>query len=310
MKKMNIVKFLLIIILSISCKDNSKESTSKVDEINIKNDTLEESQTNLNQEISLDGEWEFIDNPKNDDLPNMVFTLSIQKSDNKEFVAQYCAVAQKGNRIDCSNEQEFNVKGIIKGNKVVATFYSFFGSKKRQGDVELLLKNDNTLEWKIIKEPSFEFYAPKKCLLNKKQIITESKSNQNVTLPFNFEDYKKASSKNSYKIYSSEELPEITKIINDQINEYPISIFAIDNGNLSFQTYVIQNDGDSVTQVLVNIKGDKVLANEIIGYESENYNTFIINKDLSINMYRVDNYNSRTLTKTLQIKSDGSIIKK
>ena len=134
MKKMNIVKFLLIIILSISCKDNSKESTSKVDEINIKNDTLEESQTNLNQEISLDGEWEFIDNPKNDDLPNMGFTLSIQKSDNKEFVAQYCAVAQKGNRIDCSNEQEFNVKGIIKGNKVVATFYSFFGSKKRQGD--------------------------------------------------------------------------------------------------------------------------------------------------------------------------------
>ena len=94
MKKMNIVKFLLIIILSISCKDNSKESTSKVDEINIKNDTLEESQTNLNQEISLDGEWEFIDNPKNDDLPNMVFTLSIQKSDNKEFNSVFISTFQ------------------------------------------------------------------------------------------------------------------------------------------------------------------------------------------------------------------------
>jgi hypothetical protein len=310
MKKINIVKFLLIIILSISCKENSQKSTLKADEINIKNDALEVEQTNLNQEISLDGEWEFIDNPNNDDLPNMVFTLSIQKSNNNEFVAQYCAVAQKGNRIDCSNEQEFNIKGIIKGNKVVATFYSFFGNKKNQGDVELLLKNDNTLEWQITKEPSSEFYAPKKCLLNKKQTIAESKSNQNVTLPFNFEDYKNTSNKNSYKIYASEELPEIAKIINDQINEYPISIFMIDNGNLSFQTYVIQNDGDSLTQVLVNIKGDKVLASEIIGYESENYNTFTINKDLSIDMYRVDNDNSKTLTKTLQIKSDGSIVKK
>lgn len=258
----------------------------------------------------LDGEWEWIYNPNNNDLPDVVFTLSIQKSKGNEFSAQYCAVAQKGNRIDCSIYKEFNVSGIIKGDKIEATFYSFFDNKKTKGNVELFMTNDNNLEWQITKEPNSEFYAPTKCLLKKKKIALQNKSNQSNALPFDFEDYKNNSDKNIYKIYSSEDLPEITKIINEQINEFPASILIIDNGDLNFQTYVIQIDGDSITQIVVNIKGNKVLSSEIVGYESDSYNTFIINRDLTINLYKVNSDDkSKNITKKMKIKNDGVIVK-
>jgi hypothetical protein len=304
MKK--IMSVTVLVLFFISCKNNDNNNDNK----SANNIELKSNEHEVNGNISLEGKWEWLYNPNNDELPDMLFTLSIQKTNGNEFTAQYCAIAQKGNRVDCSNEKEYNVRGIIKGNKVEATFYSFFDNKKTKANVELLILNKDSIEWKITKDVNFEFYAPRKCILTKKKKVTQNNASKGNSLPFDFDSYNKITDKSSFKVYNPDELPEITKIINDQLNAYPTRIFIIDNGGLPFRTYVFETDGDSITQILVNINGGKVLSSEIVGYESNSENTFVINKDLSITMYKVNsNKNSKSITQTLQIKEDGSIVK-
>lgn len=311
MKKTIVLKYVILLYLFIGCKNhesNTNDDKIASNEINLKNNDQKEK---IEENVSLDGKWEWTYNPNNEDVPDMLFTLSIQKTNDNEFIAQYCAIAQKGNRIDCSNEKEYNVKGTIKGNKVEATFYSFFDNKKTKANVELLILNKDSIQWQITKQVNFEFYAPTKCILTKKKKkVSQNSILKKNSLPFDFDNYNKVTDKNVYKVYNPDELPQITKIINDQLNEYPSRLFLIDNGGLPFDTYVFETDGDSVTQILVNIKDDKVLSKEIVGYESDSKNTFVINKDLSITMYKVDSdKNSKSVTRTLKIKQDGSIVK-
>lgn len=311
MKKTIVLKYVILLYLFIGCKNhesNTNDDKIASNEINLKNNDQKEK---IEENVSLDGKWEWTYNPNNEDVPDMLFTLSIQKTNDNEFIAQYCAIAQKGNRIDCSNEKEYNVKGIIKGNKVEATFYSFFDNKKTKANVELLILNKDSIQWQITKQVNFEFYAPTKCILTKKKKkVSQNSILKKNSLPFDFDNYNKVTDKNVYKVYNPDELPQITKIINDQLNEYPSRLFLIDNGGLPFDTYVFETDGDSVTQILVNIKDDKVLSKEIVGYESDSKNTFVINKDLSITMYKVDSdKNSKSITRTLKIKQDGTIVK-
>ena len=302
----NLFKLIILIFIVFSCKNNDSDSKQIKSEVDSKKN--QQLDVNIQENISLEGEWEFIYNPNNDDLPDTMFTLLIQKTINNKFNAQYCAIAQKGNRIDCSNDEELNITGIITGNKINATFYSFFDNKKSKGNVELTILNNESIQWIITKTPNSEYYAPQKCLLTRKKEPVQIE-NKNNNLPFDFDKYANTNDKSVYEVYSSEQLPEITKIVNNQINEFPVKYFLINNGGLSFQTYILETDGDSITQILINIKDNKIIANEIIGYESDTKNTFTINKDLSINMYKVNDDNSKSITKTLQIKKDGSIIK-
>lgn len=311
MRKTIVLKYILLLFLLIACKKNeniTNENKVASNDVALKNT---EQKDKIDENFSLEGKWEWTYNPNNEEVPDMLFTLSIQKSNDNEFIAQYCAIAQKGNRIDCSNEKEYNIKGIIKGNKIQATFYSFFDNKKTKRNVELLILNKDSIEWQINKKVNFEFYAPTKCILTKKikktsQINGFKKNN----LPFDFDNYSKTSDKNVYSVYNPSDLPEVIKIINDQLNAYPSRIFLIDNGGLPFDTYVFETDGDSVTQIVVNIKDSKVLSSEVVGYESDSKNTFVIKKDLSIVMSRIDGDKKlKTITRNLQIKQDGSIIK-
>lgn len=310
MKKTIILKYVLLLCLLTGCKKNEAiRSNENVASNNVESKINEKE--SINQEnISLEGKWEWIYNPNNEDVPDMLFSLSIQKGSNNEFIAQYCAIAQKGNRIDCSNEKEYNVKGIIKGNKIEATFYSFFDNKKTKANVELLILNKDSIQWQITKQVDFEFYAPTKCILTRKKEVSQVSTLKKNSLPFDFDNYNKVASKNIYSVYNPNDLPKVTKIINDQLNEYPSRIFIIDNEGSSFETYVFETDGDSVTQILINIKDNKILSNEIVGYESDSENTFVIKKDLSIIMSKIDsNKNLKTITRVLQIKTDGSIVK-
>jgi len=303
------VRMLLIFLLLMGCKKSEDISENKIaNKSELK--SSEQKKTN-EQNISLEGKWEWIYNPNNNDIPEMLFTLSIQKSNDNEFIAQYCAIAQNGNRIDCSNEKEYNVKGIIKENKIEATFYSFFDNKKTKANVEILILNKDSIQWQIDKQVNFEFYAPTKCILTKKaKKNSQVNKLKKISLPFDFDNYNKDPDKNSYGVYNPNDLSEITKIISEQLNAYPSRIFIIDNDGLPFETYVFETDGDSVTQIIVNIKEGKVLSSEIVGYESDSENTFMIKKDLSIVMYKIDSQkNSKIITKNMQIKQDGSIVK-
>ncbi len=303
------VRMLLIFLLLMGCKKSEEISENKI--VNKSELKSSDQKKTIERNISLEGKWEWTYNPNNDDIPEMLFTLSIQKSNDNEFIAQYCAIAQNGNRIDCSNEKEYNVKGIIKGNKIEATFYSFFDNKKTKANVEILILNKDSIQWQIDKQVNFEFYAPTKCILTKKaKKNSQVNKLKKISLPFDFDNYNKDPDKKSYGVYNPNDLSEITKIISEQLNAYPSRIFIIDNDGLPFETYVFETDGDSVTQIIVNIKEGKVLSSEIVGYESDSENTFMIKKDLSIVMSKIDSQkNSKIITKNLQIKQDGSIVK-
>lgn len=297
----------------ISCKDstiNNKNHNNISFEDKVK--PIISEQPNEINISSFEGEWEWLNNPNKADIPENLFTLKLEKTSDNEVRGQYCAIAQSGNKIDCTNDIEFNIKGNIKDNKIDATFYSFFDIKKNRGNIELSILNENTIKWKIIKDSNSEFYAPKECILIKKNKIPNT--NKKNSLPFDFEEYKNSNDQSIYKAYNSNELPKINELINSELNEYPISIYIIDNENLSFQTYIIETNGDSVSQILINIKDGKILASKSIGYELggeevNSYNTFIINKDLSIITYEVNNHTKlkKTIAK-LQIKQDGSIV--
>jgi hypothetical protein len=146
--------------LLFACKNN--------DDKTVDNEKIKEAESKITSEefVGLMGEWQYEYNPNNEeDVPETLFTLTIV-SVNGEFKAQYCAVAQKGKKIDCSTDKEINVTGEFKGRKVLANFYSFFDSKKIKGEVEIEVINKDSIKW-TIKKAGFEHYAPASCILTR-----------------------------------------------------------------------------------------------------------------------------------------------
>tara|TARA_B100000780_G_C21117937_1_gene452489 strand:+ start:233 stop:652 length:420 start_codon:yes stop_codon:yes gene_type:complete len=82
---------------------------------------------------------------------------------NDSIWGKYCAISNFGNRIDCSTEDELNIKGKINGNSAEVTFYSFYGAKNGKA---LLLIKGNQLTWKITQWPTGnQVIAPEKAEL-------------------------------------------------------------------------------------------------------------------------------------------------
>ncbi|MCV9926936.1 hypothetical protein OIU83_04705 [Flavobacterium sp. LS1R49] len=152
------------------------------------------------------------------------------------------------------------------------------------------------------------------------KLITDNQiGNSEVNLPFDFEERDKLANSNrkkylkAYPQLRGDKLAQIKKIILESSEDNPDEIFQINNGGLGFDSFVYCIYGDSDSQSLINIKNNKIIANESIGYampENETYQSFVINKDLTINIYDI-NYNSRSkkILEKHQIKQDGSITK-
>lgn len=144
--------------------------------------------------------------------------------------------------------------------------------------------------------------------------------NKYCELPFDLEQKDKLanSNKDSYsKAYPKlidSKLLEIKKIISEVSDgDNADEIFQINNGGLPFDSFVYCTYGDSDSQTLINVKNNKIIGKEAIGYampDNETYQSFVINKDLTIDVYDV-NYNSRSkkILERHQIKQDGSIVK-
>jgi hypothetical protein len=110
---------------------------------------------------SLTGKWDWSDAPN-----SRTFSIEI-KQWGKKIEGQYCAVAQNGNRVDCDDERNPNIKGMIDGAGRPATveFSSFFGAQ--DGKATLTLEK-NRLIWHVIKIPvGGEFYAPNDAVLDR-----------------------------------------------------------------------------------------------------------------------------------------------
>jgi hypothetical protein len=105
------------------------------------------------------GTWEWEDAPQ-----ARSFSIKLRQHGQRLF-GQYCAVAQGGNRIDCDNGGDRNIRGIVNadGVQAMARFSSFFGAK--DGAAIISLSGDK-IKWRIIKDPvGGDFFAPHEAVM-------------------------------------------------------------------------------------------------------------------------------------------------
>lgn len=145
------------------------------------------------------------------------------------------------------------------------------------------------------------------------------KNDESVNLPFDFEERNKLANTDEsklpqvYPVLKDDKLEAVKKIIAADGEDNPDLVFKVNSGTTAFDTYVYCTFGDSDSQTIINVKDNKIVSKESIGYampENETYQSFVINKDLSISVYDIDyNTRSKKILEKYQIKQNGSIVK-
>ncbi|WP_129037276.1 hypothetical protein [Chryseobacterium sp. CH21] len=233
--------------------------------------------------------------------------------------AQYCAVYNNGQKLDCDFEENINIKAAFNKSQeaYIGNFQSFFNSGKGTCFIKI---NDNALIWTILKIPNGEYYAPNKCILKKEKELV----NNSINLPFDYEKYKQVCIQSNtidcQKRYPSLNKTEYNKVIKiiDIKEGAPESIFSlkpIPQSNINI--YIFNFEGDSSSQEIVTINNNnnnKVISRQSIGYampEEDTYDSFIINSDMTIDIYKIsfaDKLNKKKSEK-YKILANGTISK-
>ncbi len=123
----------------------------------------------VNATATFSGTWGGEEVGSEGELPNTSFSLWFHQ-DGKELSGGYCFVTQRGNRTDCSVDNEISIRGQVMNNQVAKVRINpYFGGP---GGVALLSIHDNELDWKL-KSPlrNERFYIPDEYKL-KKQLET------------------------------------------------------------------------------------------------------------------------------------------
>lgn len=122
------------------------------------------------------GQWS---GQEKNDNGSLYSTLTLKlKQNNNNITGSYCYVTRSGNKIDCPDDDQNNIKGIANGNNALIDFDSAFGGVKGKANLEI---KDNKVLWKLIKDPeNGEFYAPKAYKLDKEVSRGDLKSDMKV----------------------------------------------------------------------------------------------------------------------------------
>ncbi|WP_034733761.1 hypothetical protein [Chryseobacterium indologenes] len=166
-KKQMTTRFLLLFIVLglISCKKSNNPMETQInpfqDTISLNDSII--SVRNYRLKTLITKKWTYDTYSDSSDSMFEYFTLDL-KNEKDSVIGRYCAKADKGKILDCSNTG-YNIHGRIVNGKIIAEFYSFLGSKENKGMAELQLINSNYLEWKIIKAPKPPYHFPKNILL-------------------------------------------------------------------------------------------------------------------------------------------------
>jgi len=109
------------------------------------------------------GQWS---GQEKNDNGSLYSTLTLKlKQNNNNITGIYCYVTRGGNKIDCPDDNDSNLKGTANGKNALIEFDSSFGGVKGKANLEL---KDNKVLWKLIKDPeNGDFYAPKTYNLDK-----------------------------------------------------------------------------------------------------------------------------------------------
>lgn len=163
MKKISFV--ILSLLMLAGCKNDSKQASKET------RNTESSGKGSLVVkaiDTNLSGTWKYIKKAPGAEVPEEMLTIKMVQNGNL-IKAQYCAITRSGGKIDCENDPVNNITGTLKNGKVTAEFFSFFGSPKDKGKVEITANNDGTLTWKVKQFPEGLFYGPSECILTKEE---------------------------------------------------------------------------------------------------------------------------------------------
>jgi hypothetical protein len=106
---------------------------------------------------NFSGEWESVVYADNSGVPYSTLVIKLEEPKDRIIVGSYCYITQHGNRIDCGENGENNIKGQLSenGRKVNINFYSFFGAKN---GLATLTRSGDRLVWKVRREPNGGFF--------------------------------------------------------------------------------------------------------------------------------------------------------
>lgn len=292
-----------IVCTMMACKGGNSE-----DKIASGSSAITKKNGNISKSVSLPETWRWRSDDKSRE-----FTVKILKLTKDSLVAQYCAVYNNGEKMDCDFDQNINIKATFdkKKNAYVGTFNSFFNSGNGICSIQ---RSDSSLFWKILKIPAGEYYAPTECILKKKEDIAEkahSTDKKNTGLNSNIYpfDNSNLSEKISLKTTPDDQLKQLFN------QKYQLNIDAYSElpSNGDYSLYLINNvSGDSDLMYLVTVKGQKLIdgleiANSNGGEEEET--VFSLDKADQVSVYSKTG-DRKTLQDIYQLSDNGKFIKR
>ncbi|HBL4907172.1 hypothetical protein [Enterobacter hormaechei] len=130
--------------------------------------------TNIQAGLAFDGDWagEF----ENDST----LTLRLAESGNR-ITGSYCYISQRGNRIDCPEDDEQNLSGTIAGNRANVEFNSSFGGPGGRAVLEI---KGREMEWRLVTPQKGNYYAPQRYTLRKAASVQNAETRKLDTEKF------------------------------------------------------------------------------------------------------------------------------
>ncbi|SFN25547.1 hypothetical protein SAMN05421594_1872 [Chryseobacterium oleae] len=238
------------------------------------------------------------------------FTLKILRITKDSLYAQYCAVYNNGQKLDCDFEKNINIKTAfnIEKNAYVGNFFSFFNPSK---GVCLIQRTGNGIVWEILEIPNGEYYAPNKCILKKEETIEEDKNNsKELTKSIKSSsifpiDYKNFTEKIKLEILNDNNIKKLF------LQKYQLGIDAIAElpSNGDYKLYIVNNvSGESDLLYLITIKGRKLIDGLEIANsngDSDDTTVFSINEIDEIFIYS-EKDDKRKLIKSYSLSDKGN----
>lgn len=125
------------------------------------------------------GEGLFVEGWLNGD--DSTLTLRLTESGNR-ITGSYCYISQRGNRIDCPEEDERNLSGTIAENRANVAFNSSFGGVGGRAVLEI---KGSEMEWRLVTPPQKgNDYAPLRYTLRKAASVQNAETRKLDTEKF------------------------------------------------------------------------------------------------------------------------------
>lgn len=262
------------------------------------------------------GIWGYESNEKDNDA--IIFNLSLRKKTDTTVIGHYCSIMENGNRIDCSDKDEDNINGVLKGDTLFLNFYGFYG-KNSKGSAKMFRGQDKSITWELGNCKGV-FFLPLKVSLvrtdkNKNENKTVEATDYSVTcesihktakisLPFDFYQYEKyidAQNEGSMEespfnntIYLEDSVSLIQFYLCKEDTSMPMTVNRLDvrgDFDLDLVSYTIKDTPSLVYRLFTSRKGkfiDKLTIFNIVGEQNLGnwyQHTFTIDEHCNITIY-------------------------